>query len=75
MVTRLQVTYKSPEIDDELDKKILNFFNKLDFVCIDRAYIPMIFRRELHFETHGEMEANRKIKERMDGIVKVPARS
>ena len=68
MVTRLQVTYKSSYVDDELDKKILNFFNRLDFVCIDRAYIPIEWRRQLDFERHSkEMEEdgskrNQKVK-------------
>jgi len=52
-VSRLQVTYKSPEVDEELDKKILEFFNTLDFICIDRAYMPMIFRRDIFFEKHS----------------------
>ena len=52
-VSRLQVTYKSPEIDEELDKKILNFFNSLDFICIDRAYHSIIFRRDIFFEKHS----------------------
>jgi len=38
MVTRLQITYQSPEIDDELDKNFLEFLNSLDFVCINREY-------------------------------------
>ena len=53
MVTRLQVTYRSPEVDDELDKKILEFFNTLDFVCIDRTYFDLILRREIFFEKHS----------------------
>ena len=52
-VSRLQVTYKSPEIDEELDKKILDFFNSLDFICIDRAYMSMDFRRDIFFEKHS----------------------
>jgi len=50
MVTRLQVTYKNPEIDDELDKKFLNFLNALDFICVGRAYHPVLFTRDLFFE-------------------------
>ena len=67
-VTRLQVTYKSPEIDEELDKKILEFFNTLDFVCIDRAYHYIIYRRDLFFETHSEIEEEAKIKETMENL-------
>ena len=51
-VSRVNITYKSPEIDEELDKKILEFFNTLDFVCIDRSYMPMIWRRQIDFEKH-----------------------
>lgn len=49
-VSRLQVTYSSPEVDEELDKKILEFFNLLDFVCIDRKYHCIAYKRELFFE-------------------------
>ena len=55
-VSRVDVTYKSPKIDEELDKKILDFFNKLDFICIDRAYMPMLGRRQLDFERHTKEE-------------------
>ena len=51
-VTRLQVTYRSPEVDDKLDKKILQFFNKLDFVCVNREYNHLIWERRLDFEKH-----------------------
>ena len=61
-VTRLQVVYKSPEVDVELDKKIIEFFNKLDFTCIDRVYHSIIFRREIFFETQGEIEANKEMR-------------
>lgn len=54
MVTRLQVVYRSPEIDEDLDKKILKFFNSLDFVCIDNKYLPLILRRELWFEKQSK---------------------
>ena len=50
MVTRLSVVYKNPEVDEELDKKILEFFNKLDFVCINRGYSHLTFERQLDFE-------------------------
>jgi len=49
-VSRVQVTYKSPEVDEELDKKILEFFNTLDFVCIDRKYHCIAYIREIFFE-------------------------
>ena len=67
-VSRLQVTYRSPEVDEELDKKILEFFNSIDFICIDRVYIPMIFRRDIFFETQGEIEADKKIEETMEKL-------
>ena len=67
-VSRLQVTYKSPEVDEELDKKILEFFNTLDFVCIDRAYHSIIWRRDIFFEIQSEIEADKKIAERMEAI-------
>lgn len=54
MVTRLQVTYRSPEVDVELDKKILEFFNSLDFVCTDRLYHSILFQRDIFFERQGE---------------------
>ena len=57
-VSRVDVTYKSPEIDEELDKKILDFFNKLDFICINRAYMSMLWRRQLDFEKHTREEAD-----------------
>ena len=66
-VSRLQVSYNSPGIDKELDKKILNFFHSLSFVCIGRQFMSMIWRRELDFEIHGEIEEeaneNKKDKE------------
>lgn len=68
-VTRLQVTYKSPEVDEELDRKILEFFNTLDFTCIDRAYHPLIWRRDIFFETQEEIEADRKIAKTMEEVV------
>jgi len=67
-VSRLQVTYRSPEVDEELDKKILEFFNTLDFVCIDRAYHSIIWRRDIFFEIQSEIEADKKIAERMEAI-------
>lgn len=54
MVTRLQVTYKNPETDSELDKKILEFLNTLDFICIGRAYHPVLFTRDLFFERQSK---------------------
>jgi len=57
-VSRLQVTYRSPEVDEELDKKILEFFNTLDFTCIDRAYSCMTYTRDIFFE--------KQTKERVD---------
>lgn len=56
MVTRLQVTYKSPEIDRELDKKIVEFLGTLDFICIDKDYIPTLFRRAIFFERRTKEE-------------------
>ena len=53
-VTRLQVTYQSPEIDKDLDIKILESFNKLDFVCINRDYNHLTWRRKLDFEKHSK---------------------
>jgi len=67
-VSRLQVTYKSPEVDEELDGKILEFFNTLDFVCIDRAYHSIIWRRDIFFETHSEIEEDKKIKDTMENL-------
>ena len=52
MVTRLQVSYHSPEIDKELDKKILEFFNTLDFICVNREYHYIAYKRDLSFEKH-----------------------
>ena len=69
MVTRLQVTYKSPEVDKELDKKILKFFNTLDFVCIDRAYHSIIWRRDIFFEIQGEIDADEKIAKTMEEVM------
>ena len=54
MVTRLQVTYRSQYVDEDLDKKILEFFNKLDFVCINRDYNHLTWQRELDFERHNK---------------------
>lgn len=68
MVTRLQVTYKSPEVDEELDKKILDFLNKLDFICIDRQYAPMIWRRDIFFEKQSEIDADGKIVKTMKEV-------
>jgi len=50
MVTRLQVTYRGTEVDRMLDFKILEFFNRLSFICVNRLFHPMEFRRELYFE-------------------------
>ena len=52
LVTRLQVAYKSQDIDRELDEKILQFFNTLDFICTNRTYNSLSFDRYLHFERH-----------------------
>ena len=57
-VTRLQVIYKSPEVDVELDKKIVEFFNTLDFTCIDRVYHSIILRRDIFFEMHTKEEVD-----------------
>ena len=67
-VTRVQVTYKSQEIDEELYKKILGFFNNLDFICIDRAYHSIIFRRDIFFEKQSEIDADRKIAKTMKEV-------
>jgi len=63
MVTRLQVTYKNPEVDDELDREILNFLNKLDFICVGRAYHPVLFTRDLFFERQTKEKEDIKSKE------------
>ena len=52
MVTRLSVTYKSPEIDRDLDIKISEFFNTLDFICINGDYNHLTWERKLDFEKH-----------------------
>lgn len=66
-VTRLQVTYRSQYIDKDLDIKILEFFNKLDFVCINRDYNHLTWKRQLDFERHtrekvGKHESKRDSK-------------
>ena len=66
-VSRLEVTYRCPEIDEELDKKILEIFNTLDFVCIDRSYSPMLYSRLLMFERHTK-EVDEKMSKRMQDI-------
>jgi len=48
--TRLQVVYRSPEIDEDLDKKILEFLNTLDFICIGKIYNLLTFERIISFE-------------------------
>ena len=68
MVTRLQVTYRSTEVDDELDKKILEFFNTLDFICIDRVYHSIILRRDIFFEKQTEIDADKKIERTMKEV-------
>jgi len=50
MVTRLHVTYRNMDIDEDLEKKILKFFNLLSFVCVNRDHSQMTFRRVLTFE-------------------------
>ena len=71
-VSRLQVTYKSPEVDEELDKKILEFFNTLDFICIDREYHFIAYKRELFFERQTEEKSLRLFeKEALQGTTKV----
>ena len=57
-VTRLEVTYRSPEVDKEFDKKILELFNTLDFVCIERSYSLRIYSRLLMFERHTKEEVD-----------------
>jgi len=53
-VSRLQVTYINSDhtMEKELDKSILEFFNKLDFICINRDYNFLDFKRTLDFEKH-----------------------
>jgi len=68
MVTRAQVTYRSPDIDKELDKKIIEFFNALDLTCIDRVFHSIIERRDIFFESHEEIKANKKIAKNMQEI-------
>ena len=52
MVTRLQVMYRSPAYDDQLDIKIIEFFNTLNFVCVNRDYNHLTWERKLDFEKH-----------------------
>lgn len=54
MVTRLKVVYQSPYKDKDLDEKILEFFNKLDFVCINRDYNHLTWQNELDFEKQSK---------------------
>lgn len=70
MVTRLQVTYQSPEVDLELDEKILEFFNTLDFICIDRKYHYIAYKREIFFEKQSKEIADES---RRDKKVKLTA--
>ena len=53
-VSRLQVTYTFPKVDIDFDKDIEKFFSELGFVCIDRKYHFIAYKRELFFEKHGE---------------------
>jgi len=54
MVTRLKVSYNNLEVDNELDRKILEFFNTLDFICIHREYDHMTLKRWLIFEKQSK---------------------
>ena len=69
MVTRLQVTYTSPEIDEELDKKILEFFNKLDFICINREYNHLTLTRGLSFERQTNEETAKEARAKGKDII------
>jgi len=62
-VTRLSVTYRSQHIDKSLDGKILQFLNRLDFVCINRDYNHLTWERELDFEKKKKREEDIKSKE------------
>jgi len=68
MVSRLQVTYKSPEIDTSLDDKILKIFNILGFTRINQVYNSITFRRDIFFESQGEIDADIEIEKTMKEV-------
>ena len=55
MVTRLQVTYKSPEIDIEFDKEITKFFESIGFRRWASGYDLLSFERDIAFERTEEV--------------------
>ena len=59
-VSRLQVTYKSPEIDVELDKKIENFFESIGFRRWASGYDLLSFERDIAFERRTEEEDSKR---------------
>ena len=72
MVTRLHVTYRNMDIDNELEKKIFKFLNSLDFVCINREHSEITWRRVLTFEKHTKQRNTRLYeKEALEGATKI----
>jgi len=66
--SRLRVVYANPEVDEELDKKITEFFESLNWICIDKVHHAIIHRREIFFETQEEIDANKKIVKTMENL-------
>lgn len=67
-VSRINITYKCKDIDEELDKKVVEFFNSLDFVCVDKVFHSIIWRRDMFFESPKEVQDTLKIKETMEKL-------
>lgn len=49
-VTRLQVIYRSPEIDVDLDKRIEKIFESIGFKRWASGYDLLAFKRDIAFE-------------------------
>jgi len=52
--TRVEIVYRSLEIDKDLDEKIIEFFNTLDYTCIYKLHDPMTTVRSLIVEKQSK---------------------